>query len=214
MSLTTSGKQRQRKDFQLKYTTLGCVKWFNNRSGYGFIVAIGDQANYGDVFVHHSQLRISDPNVYKSLTTGEYVEFEISPTSDGKHKYQANNVTGVYGGKLLCENAPSNRPNPRSTSLESTVTEEKEPETQPKYRILQRPSSTSNSNSPRPPPPPTSTLEPPSPAPQEPSSAIGVSIPRSRKPRQSKSTPPVTNPQATTETPYKNAIKPNSSKKA
>jgi cold shock CspA family protein len=202
MTSTNSAKQRQGKDFQLKLTTLGCVKWFNNRSGYGFIVAIGDQANYGDVFVHHSQLRISDPNVYKTLNTGEYVEFEISPTSDGKHKYQANNVTGVYGGKLMCENAPSPLRRPSRRSLEPTNTETSS-QTQPTYTILQRPQKSSS--------PSISTSEPIS---QESLQQEKVVLPRSRKPRQPNaprretSTPPSgASPPPVLETPYKNAIK-------
>ena len=83
---------------------IGSVKWFNNRFGYGFLVATGEHSSYGDVFVHHSELKITDSNIYKFLTQGEYVQFNIVKTSGGKHEYQAANVTGVNGGKLLCEN--------------------------------------------------------------------------------------------------------------
>jgi|688.fasta_scaffold734702_1 cold shock CspA family protein len=157
---------------KLTFSTLGCVKWFNNRSGYGFIVAIGDQSHYGDVFVHHSQLRISDPNIYKSLMTGEYVEFEITPTSDGKHKYQANNVTGIFGGKLLCESNPVIRHNPTP---------------QQKYKILQRDSS----NTPTPPvtsaaPAPVPVPNPPTPQQEAPpATAPSIALPKSKKPRNS-----------------------------
>lgn len=99
---------------------IGSVKWFNNRFGYGFLVATGDNSSYGDVFVHHSELKISDPNIYKFLTQGEYVQFNIVKTTGGKHEFQAGSVTGVNGGKLLCENSPSTyrRGPPRNSSEE------------------------------------------------------------------------------------------------
>lgn len=83
---------------------LGSVKWFNNRVGYGFITATGDHSNYGDVFVHHSELKILDSDIYKYLVQGEYVQFNIVKPKNGKYEYQAVNVTGVNGGKLMCEN--------------------------------------------------------------------------------------------------------------
>ncbi len=193
MSNQTSEKQREENNFKLTFTTLGCVKWFNNRSGYGFVFAIGDQSHYGDVFVHHSQLRISDPNVYKTLVTGEYVQFEITPSSSGKHKYQANNVTGVYGGKLLCENSPVPRllPPPMSQSVESRSNDNAE--LQPKYKILQRPSSvpSTHSSGDKRPTEPSKASSPslhPSP-PSPPSAATEVALPKSRKPRKPKNKP-------------------------
>jgi cold shock CspA family protein len=221
MSNHTSEKQGEENSFKLTFSTLGCVKWFNKRSGYGFVVAIGDQSHYGDVFVHHSQLRISDPNVYKTLITGEYVQFEITPSSSGKHKYQANNVTGVYGGKLLCENSPVARV-PRSTTQSVESRNIEEVATQPKYRILQRPSSVpSPSPSPRPSPIPTShssSVIEPIPLPQDsspslhpPTAATELSLPKSRKPRKPKSKPhdppSDVSPPVGNETPYKNAFK-------
>jgi CspA family cold shock protein len=82
---------------------LGCVKWFNNKTGYGFITGM-DGRNQKDIFVHHSALDVQG-NQYKYLVQGEYVSFDLvkSKDLDSKHEYCAGNVTGVNGGKLMCE---------------------------------------------------------------------------------------------------------------
>ena len=83
--------------------TCGRVKWFNNTSGYGFITATDGDKSGDDVFVHHSSLK-TDEQQYKYLVSGEYVEFEWSSIDDKEeHKWQATNIRGVGGGKLMCE---------------------------------------------------------------------------------------------------------------
>jgi CspA family cold shock protein len=77
----------------------GRVKWFNNKSGYGFITRNDAQ---DDIFVHHSAITVEQEQ-YKYLVQGEYVEFIVVSTNSGPHKYQASNVVGVSGGKLMCE---------------------------------------------------------------------------------------------------------------
>ena len=80
--------------------TVGRVKWFNNKSGYGFITILN---NNQDIFVHHTSLSVQT-NSYKTLYEGEYVEFAISPIENNSyHKEQASSVTGIRGGPLLCE---------------------------------------------------------------------------------------------------------------
>jgi hypothetical protein len=39
---------------------------------------------------------------YKYLVQGEYVEFEIIPVNN-KHEHQSHNISGINGGKLMCE---------------------------------------------------------------------------------------------------------------
>jgi len=99
----------------------GRVKWFNN--GYGFITMNENNSNVKqsekredsenkeeteqqtkDIFVHHNSIYVQT-NQYKYLVQGEYVEFEIAPAEkEGlKYDFQAKNVTGINGGKLLCE---------------------------------------------------------------------------------------------------------------
>ena len=101
-------------------TYTGIVKWFSNKLGYGFIrvVSEGDRHN-DDIFVHQSRVT---PNVseYRTLRKGEYVQLEIMP--DEKKTWQANNVTGVCGGPLLCDtyHRPRGNRNQQSTD-ESTA---------------------------------------------------------------------------------------------
>jgi cold shock CspA family protein len=90
----------------------GRVKWFNNKTGFGFITALTDSEGVkegSDVFVHHSAIKVSQEQ-YRYLVQGEYVEFVLSKlAADGtdasasKHEFQAVDVSGVKGGKLICE---------------------------------------------------------------------------------------------------------------
>ena len=82
--------------------TLGQVKWFNNKSGYGFITVISGQHKEKDVFCHHSDINIANEH-YKYLMQGEYVEFSISATESDNHSTKATDITGVRRGKLMCE---------------------------------------------------------------------------------------------------------------
>ena len=77
----------------------GIVKWFNNKAGYGFIT---DSEDKTDVFVHHSVL-ITKEKHYNYLVEGEYVQFSVEETTQGDHKFQATNVTGINSGPLMCE---------------------------------------------------------------------------------------------------------------
>ena len=63
----------------------GTVKWFNDKKGYGFIVADTGK----DVFVHHSAI---EGEGYKTLKEGEKVEFEIVSGPKGE---QATKVAKV-----------------------------------------------------------------------------------------------------------------------
>jgi CspA family cold shock protein len=79
---------------------IGRVKWFNNKTGYGFITVTDGKRSGNDIFVHHSAINIEGQ--YKYLVQGEYVEFTIVDTPSGKHECQASNVNGIKGGKLMC----------------------------------------------------------------------------------------------------------------
>lgn len=83
----------------------GRVKWFNNKTGFGFISVVGGNDQFKDaseVFVHHSAVMVSQEQ-YRYLVEGEYVEFSIVTMESGEHKFQAGDVRGVKGGKLFCE---------------------------------------------------------------------------------------------------------------
>jgi cold shock CspA family protein len=95
----------------LRYT--GRVKWFNVKSGYGFITPVithGNEEVDRDVFVHHTSITVGTDQ-YKYLTEGEYVDFcleraepaDSSLSTNTFHKYHAVDVTGVARGYLLCE---------------------------------------------------------------------------------------------------------------
>ena len=81
---------------------VGKVKWFNNKSGYGFITFINSKDKDKDIFAHHSSLNVKD-EIYKYLVQGEYVEFNLAKTTSGAHEWQASSVNGIKGGKLMCE---------------------------------------------------------------------------------------------------------------
>jgi len=86
----------------------GQVKWFNNKAGYGFITIKDDHGEIKDIFTHYSTVQTLDSQ-YKYLVQGEYVEFELTKSTNDKHLYQATNITGIGGGKLMCETRQLNR---------------------------------------------------------------------------------------------------------
>ena len=82
---------------------LGRVKWFNNKAGYGFLKVVeNDGKETDDVFVHHSSIKVSKEQ-FKYLVQGEYIDFTIGAIESGEHKFQATEVSGVNGCKLMCE---------------------------------------------------------------------------------------------------------------
>ena len=83
-------------------TLLGRVKWFNNKAGYGFITVTDGPKSGSDIFVHHSVIVVSSEQ-YKYLVQGEYVQFKMVSTPGGVHECQAGDVSGINGGKLMCE---------------------------------------------------------------------------------------------------------------
>ena len=101
---------------------LGRIKWFNSKSGFGFVTVTDGTHKGRDIFVHHSAIGVLSQQ-YKYLVEGEYIELFVLPTdSGGPHEFQAANVCGVNGGKLMCEtrneNKGSRKPPPPSSSLE------------------------------------------------------------------------------------------------
>jgi len=90
---------------------VGKVKWFNNKSGYGFITFLSSKEHKDkDIFAHHSSLNVKD-EIYKYLVQGEYVEFEVQKMSTGEHEFQAVNIKGISQNDLMCETRHKNRDN-------------------------------------------------------------------------------------------------------
>ena len=82
---------------------VGVVKWFNNKSGYGFVTIISEgEMNSKDVFVHHSSINVNSEQ-YKYLVQGEYVSLDVEKSEKGEFVFQTTKVTGVFGGALMCE---------------------------------------------------------------------------------------------------------------
>jgi CspA family cold shock protein len=75
---------------------LGCVKWFNAKAGYGFVT---DMEGGRDVFAHHTGLKVGKEQ-FRYLVEGEYVEMKVEEEGG---KYTGTSITGVRGGKLMCE---------------------------------------------------------------------------------------------------------------
>jgi len=93
------------QDFDASTSYTGRVKWFNNKAGYGFITVCrssGDDRVGDDIFVHHSGVKVASEQ-YKYLVQGEYVDFTLRKSDSGAHPFQASDLTGVAGGKLMCE---------------------------------------------------------------------------------------------------------------
>ena len=80
----------------------GRVKWFNNRSGYGFATVTGGERNNEDIFVHHSGICVAGEQ-YKYLVQGEYVQFSLRASDNPSHPFQADNIRGINNGQLMCE---------------------------------------------------------------------------------------------------------------
>lgn len=80
-------------------TFLGSVKWYDSKKGYGFLKPLGPPSP--DVFVHAVDIKatLCERPV---LITGEYVQFQLGEPSE-ERRAKAINVTGIYGGPLLCD---------------------------------------------------------------------------------------------------------------
>lgn len=100
-------------------TTNGSVKWFNKGAGYGFITASDGERKGEDIFVHHSALTVSKEQ-FRYLVEGEHVSFNWveSGKDDDKARWQASDVTGANGGKLMCETRNDTQTEMRNSSSE------------------------------------------------------------------------------------------------
>lgn len=82
---------------------IGKVNWFDKNLGYGFIDILNNnnQFSISNAFIHYTN--INSLSQIKLLYPGEYVSCDLN-YDDTNNKLSANNVTGVFGNKLLIEN--------------------------------------------------------------------------------------------------------------
>lgn len=107
---------------------IGCVKWFNNKAGFGFITMVGDDQK--DVFVHWSSIKVENSQ-YKYLVQGEYVEFELVKPEGDKHEFHAVSVSGIKSGNLMCETIRQTRELSRLARAERAQSQDGTPENAP-----------------------------------------------------------------------------------
>jgi len=103
---------------------IGRCKWFDEKKGYGFIAVCDEQQQIepaAEVFVHHKNIRATQ-GARKTLRSGEYVSMTVEEMEGGRT--QAVDVTGVFGGPLMCENFQSKR----GTRASKTVSDDLSPE--------------------------------------------------------------------------------------
>jgi cold shock CspA family protein len=128
---------------------IGQVKWFNNKTGYGFITAISGENKGKDIFVHQTTIRVAQSQ-YKYLVEGEYVEFQLSNSTTGNHEFQAVDVTGIQEGSLMCEKRNLRQPTDRRTyDQDRDQVQERDPSQDRRQYQTRRPADQTR----RPPPP-------------------------------------------------------------
>ena len=101
----TESQQREIKQLDNYGPHVGLIKWFNNSRGYGFLRIISKDRNGDDIFVHQTNV-VPHVSGYRTLKEGEYVSFELSD----EDRPQALNITGVFGGPLMCDAPAPPRP--------------------------------------------------------------------------------------------------------
>ena len=117
---------------------IGQVKWFNNKAGYGFITMTDETGKESDIFTHYTTVQVTDSQ-YKYLVQGEYVEFELTDSTNTQHQFQATNVTGINSGKLMCETRQANRSSgPPRTSRYRQRTDSRREEADDGFTKIQR----------------------------------------------------------------------------
>jgi len=94
--------------------SIGYVKWFNKKQGFGFIHVLNGEHKDQDIFVHFSSIRVSPgtatavQNGYKYLIQGEYVEFVVEKALKENHKFHAVDITGILENNILCHTRQEN----------------------------------------------------------------------------------------------------------
>ena len=108
------------KEYSQEESYMGCVKWFNNQKGFGYVtVKSGPLANE-DIFTHHSAIVLQNEK-YKYLAEGEYVHIKVMNCDKEGYRYQAKQVTApCENGTLMCEIRATKKPRDYQGKYEET----------------------------------------------------------------------------------------------
>ena len=132
---------------------VGFVKWFNKKSGYGFIKLLqADQPlpsddddesssdDKSDIFVHYTNIRPTTMTssdaaaAHRYLMKGEYIEFVLTKSENPKYMYFAADVTGLFEGHIMCDM----RDYPPQQQQQQQQYHHHQPHYQPQYVVPQQ----------------------------------------------------------------------------
>jgi CspA family cold shock protein len=103
--------------------SVGIVKWFNNKDGFGFVTLSNGEHSGKDIFVHFSSLSVK-ADQYTYLVQGEYVELDLTKPEKGDHEFHGVNVSGIMGGPLMCETRKLNMDRTKTTKKTGSSAQE------------------------------------------------------------------------------------------
>lgn len=103
MQSENTATSAQNVDYDKDGFYLGCVKWFNNKKGYGYVTVKEGPLVNEDIFTHHTAITIADGQ-YRYLVAGEYIHIQVKDYEGSNHLYQANTVKAPCdNGTIMCE---------------------------------------------------------------------------------------------------------------
>ena len=92
--MVDTGPRRERSNELIASRIRGTVKWFNAKSGYGFIIRDDTKE---DLFVHQTVIVKNKPKAIRALSEGERVEFDVITSEKG---VVASRVSAPRGSRV------------------------------------------------------------------------------------------------------------------